>query len=400
MNILFLLIDFSKNSDHLYKELVYKFRDCGHNVYVGTITEKKYKIPTSLQEEDGIKVLRVQTGNLFEVGFIEKGITTLTLGRTLKNEVQKHFKNIPFDLVIHHTPPITFDSVVSEITRISKAKSYLILRDIFPQNAVDLGILKNKLLFKYFRKVERKLYKDSDFIGCMSQENINYIRAHNPDVDHAKLHILRNWGKIRPPLKVKKKDIRKKYGFSNDDFIAVFGGNMGRPQGLEFLLKLAEEYRESKNIKFLMVGKGCEKPKLMELAKNKGLKNVIFLDFIPRVDYEKLIAACDIGIVSLHSSFTIPNIPYKTVDYCKLSLPILACTDTNTDYPKILEKEAKAGLASIYGDIEGYKRNFEILLTNRELRQKMSISGRKYYEEYLGVDLAYKTITDKVNSVM
>lgn len=399
MNILFLLIDFSKNSDHLYKELVYKFKDCGHNVYVGTITEKKHGIPTSLQEEDGIKVLRVQTGNLFEVGFIEKGLTTLTLGRTLKKQTERYFKDINFDLIIHHTPPITFNSVVNKIRSKNTAKSYLILRDIFPQNAVDLGILKNKLLFKYFRGVERELYKNSDFIGCMSQGNVEYVRFHNPNVDNAKLHILRNWGRIKPPLEVNRKEIREKHGFSEDDFIAVFGGNMGRPQGLEFLLKLAEEYREMDHIKFLMVGKGCEKTELKAIARTKKLKNVIFLDFIPREDYEKLVAACDIGIVSLHSSFTIPNIPYKTVDYCKLRLPILACTDSNTDYPKILEKEAKAGLASIHGNLEDYKKNFEILLNDRELREKMSKNGRKYYEEYLGVDMAYKTIIDKINSI-
>ena len=133
-----------------------------------------------------------------------------------------------------------------------------------------------------------------------------------------------------------------------------------------------------------------------ELAKSKGLENVVFLDFIPREDYEKLIAACDIGIVSLDSSFTIPNIPYKTVDYFKLSLPILACTDANTDYSRILEDEAGAGLSSLHGNLEDYKKKFERLLNNSELREQMSKNGRKYYEEYLGVDIAYKTIINKI----
>lgn len=400
MKILFLLLDYSKDENHLglYKELVYEFKDRGEEVYVATVSEKKYGFETQLAKENGVNVLRIKTGNMFGVSFIEKGLTNLTLGSVFKKEINKYFNNIKFDLVIHHTPPITFTPVIDYLKIKYKTKSYLILRDIFPQNAVDLGIIKNRILFNFFRKKEEKLYEKSDFIGCMSQGNIEYIEKHNLEVDKNKLHILRNWGKIKPILNIDKKSIREKYGFSENDFILVFGGNMGKPQGLEFLLKLAKEYKNKSDIKFLLIGKGNEKSKLQNIKKNDNLDNVIFLDFIPRVEYELLTGACDIGIVSLHSCFTIPNIPSKTVDYCKLSLPILAVVDKNTDYPKILENEAKCGLSSIYGDLEKYKKNLEKLYNDFDLRVELGKNGRQYYENELGVDKAYETIMKQIKN--
>ena len=230
----------------------------------------------------------------------------------------------------------------------------------------------------------------------MSEGNIKFLKNQDPEIENSKLHILRNWGKIKPKFESNRNEIREKYLYKDNDFIVVFGGNMGKPQGLEFLLNLAEKNLSNENIKFLFIGKGNEKEHLKNIVKTKNLNNVKFIDFIPREDYEKLISACDIGIVSLHSCFTIPNIPSKTIDYFKLSLPILAFTDKNTDYPIILEKESKGGLSCFYGDLENAQERLMKLYNDESLRKELGNNGRKYYEEYLGVDKAYETIMNEI----
>lgn len=392
MKILFLLLNYKKSDDNLYKELVEEFKNRGEEVYVATISEKKYKQDTILEEENGIKVLRIKTGNIFEVGILEKGISTLMLGNIFKKNIQKYFGDIKFDVVIHHTPPITFTSIIEWLKKKHKTVSYLILRDIFPQNAKDLGIIKNKFLFNFFRNKEKKLYEVSDHIGCMSEGNIEFLKKNNKEIIIEKLHILRNWGKLKEKPEVNFLDMRKKYNYTDKDFLIVFGGNMGIPQGLSFLLKVAEKCKNSKEIKFLLIGKGTEKKKLENVVKEKKLENIKFIDFIPREEYEKLISVCDVGVVSLHSCFTIPNIPSKTIDYFKLGIPIISFTDKNTDYPNVLENEAKAGIASMYGDIEKAIESIEKLKRESQLKKQLGDNGRKYYEEYLGVDKAYKTI--------
>ena len=396
MKILFLLLKHEKNN--LYDELVQEFVERGNEVYIATIIERKYNLETNLFKENEIEILKIKTGNMFEVRFIEKGLTTLSLGYLFKKNIDKYWGNVKFDLVISHTPPITFTPVIKWLKQKYNIKSYLILRDIFPQNAKDLGIIKNKFLFDFFRYKEKQLYKYSDYIGCMSEGNINFLKNQDPEIENSKFHILRNWGKIKPKFEYNKNIIRKKYAYEEDDFIVVFGGNMGRPQGLEFLLQLAEKNLTNNNIKFLFIGKGSEKEKLKNIVKTKELKNVRFIDFIPRDDYEKLISACDVGIVSLHSCFTIPNIPSKTIDYFKLSLPILAFTDKNTDYPIILEKEAKGGLACFYGELENAQNKLILLYQDKNFKKILGMNGRKYYEKYLGVDKAYEIIIKEINN--
>jgi len=327
-----------------------------------------------------------------------------------KKAVQKYFCNIKFDLVIYPTPPITFAPVVKYIKRRDKCKSYLILRDIFPQNVRDLGLLNNRLLFNYFRKKEKQLYDISDYIGCMSKGNIQYVLDHNEvdenkleilynwgkldhnEVDENKLEILYNWGKTNHNSEIVITDYKKKYGLENK-FVAVFGGNIGLPQELEFLLELAKEYKVRDDIVFLIIGKGAQKQKIVDLIRNENILNVMIKDFLPRDEYDNLMKQCDIGLINLSRKFTIPNIPSKTIAYFKAGISILASTDRNTDYKDLLAKKAKAGLWSETGDLKTYKENFEKIVNNKELRKKLGRNGRRFLEENLSVKRAYQIIT-------
>ncbi len=399
MKVLFLMIKYNETNDGLYEELVEEFIERGNEVYIATINERRNNRPTELKEENSKRILRIKTGNIFKTTFIEKGLTTISLGYLFKKNIEKYWENIDFDIVIQNTPPITFTPVVQWLKNRKNVISYLILRDIFPRNALDLGIIKNKFLFNYFRKKEQRLYEFSDFIGCMSKGNIDYLLAHNPEIAKNKVHILRNWGKIKEKINIDKKELREKHNYLKDDFILIFGGNMGKPQELDFLLEVAKELLAEKNIKFLFVGQGTEQEILKQKSKKMKLSNVKFIDFIPREDYEKVLAMCDLGVISLSSRFTIPNIPSKTIDYFKLSLPIVAFVDKNTDYSEVLELEARAGLCSLHGDIKKAKENILKLLENNELREKFGKNGRKYYERYLGVDKAYETIMKEIKKL-
>ena len=102
-----------------------------------------------------------------------------------------------FDLILYSTPPITFTKVIALAKKENPgAKTYLMLKGIFPQNAIDLGMLSisglKGLLYKSFRKKEKRLYELSDFIGCMSPANVKYVLKYNPEVDVSKVEICPN----------------------------------------------------------------------------------------------------------------------------------------------------------------------------------------------------------------
>lgn len=404
MNILFLFLRHAENSNHstLTKDLSDEFFKQGNNVTVVTLLEKKYNRETQLKIENGYEVLRVKTGNYFDLkSKIEKGITVLTMPRDIKREVIKNLGDKKYDLIIAHTPFVSSESIVKPLKEYFKCPAFLILWDIFPQNGKDIGLINNSILFNFFKWKEKKMLSVYDKILCMSEGNMEYMKNNYPYLKKESIKLLRNWAIIKPKEIVNKQEIREKYGYEKDEFIAIFGGNMGKPQKLENILSLAEKVLDYDDVKFLFIGSGTEKDRLERYSKDKKLKNVKFLNQVPREDYEKLTAACDVGIVSLDERFTVPNFPSKTTDYFKLSLPILASLDSCAaeDYGVFLAEKVKGGLFAQAGNIEELYEKFMILYTNENLRKEFGENGREYYEENLGVDKAYITIMDEIKDL-
>src|SRR5690625_2000511 len=195
MNILFLSIGRLNNIDDkgLYTDLIREFRNNGHQLYVVSSREKRLNNETEYVIENGVHILRVKIGNITKVNVFEKGISTLMIEELFLKAIRKYFKDIKFQLVIYSTPPITFEKVIRYIKKRDNASSYLLLKDIFPQNAVDLKMVKkNGLIHRYFRSKEKKLYAQSDFIGCMSQANVDFILKNNPKISQDRTEVCPN----------------------------------------------------------------------------------------------------------------------------------------------------------------------------------------------------------------
>lgn len=402
MNVLFLLPRFPENKEDssIEKDLVMEFQKQGNNIYVAVILERYLKLKTCLVNKGGINLLKIRTGNYYKknISFYERGFTSLILPYSFICGISHHLKDIKIDLVILSTPMMNNPYLMAKLRKYFNCRIVLIIWDIFPQNAVDIGLIKNTFLIGYFKKKYQQALNCADYVTVMSPGCKKYIQNHFK-INESKLLILKNWAEIKGNSD-ECENVRERYSLNEDDFILVFGGNMGKPQKLENILMLAERTCAHTNIKYLFVGKGTECENLMLLANRMKLSNVIFIPHVPRYDYEYLLKACDIGIVSLDEKFTVPNFPSKTTDYFKLSLPVLASLDKTaiSDYGYFLEKEAKAGIVGQAGNVEDLYHKLMVLYQNKELRNELGSNGRKYYEEYLGVDIAYQTIMNKLNN--
>lgn len=397
MRVLFLMLLYPdvKHTTNLYTDLAKEFVDNGHDVVVAAPTLDGRK--TGLYSEGGVNVLRIKTLPLFGVNPIIKGLANISLPYIFKREIKNHIKR-SFDLIIMPTPPITFSTLANTLKQEWKAKTYLILRDIFPQNAVDLGLLRNPLLISYFRKKEKFLYSISDQIGCMSQGNIDYVKVHNPEVKEDKLHLLPNWMTYNEKENEVDNTIKEKYGLKGK-FVAIFGGNIGLPQKLEFVVEVANQLGNNNEITFLIVGSGSEKSRLSKMVNDLKLSNIRIFDFLPREDFNKLLAISDVGLITLHDRFTIPNIPSKTVAYMSMGKPILAAVDKATDYSQIINN-ANCGLCSLMGDVDGFIENILKMKDNTQILEEMGNAGKNYYQTNLRTSIAYKTIVSKIHEVV
>ena len=237
MDIIFLTMSNVQkiSEDGIYNDLMRCFRDKGHNVTIVTPREPRLgKQKTMLKKEDGVQILGVRTLNLQKASIIEKGIGQLLVEYQFKRAIKRHLGNVKMDLILYTTPPITLMGVVKSLKkRNPQAKSYLLLKDIFPQNAVDIGIMRKEgvkgILYKFFRNKEKLLYRLSDYIGCMSPANVRYVLKENPEIPPERVEVAPNSYEIQEMVKLTDEQrvaIRQKYNLPIGCPILVYGGNL------------------------------------------------------------------------------------------------------------------------------------------------------------------------------
>ncbi|MEG1186035.1 MAG: glycosyltransferase family 4 protein [Eubacterium sp.] len=362
-----------------------------HAIYIVSPTEKRNNQSTEYLVKENYSILKVKTGNIQKTNRIEKGISTLLIETQFKSAIKKYFANIKFDLIVYATPPITFSKVVKAIKKRDHAKSYLLLKDIFPQNAVDLQMFSEKgIINRYFRQKEKQLYQISDYIGCMSQANVDYILKHNTFINADSVEICPNSIEV-VDIQVKgKRQIREKYNIPQDKKIFVYGGNLGKPQGIDHLCACLEKCRKIEDAFFIVVGSGTEFKKLETFIKHQKLPNVRLLSQLPKTDYESLVVTCDVGLIFLDKRFTIPNFPSRLLSYMQAAMPMIACTDVNTDIGKTIEA-GHFGYWCESKEPQDFKECVEKMCTSTDLKE-MGQKARNYLEEHYTVEQSYQII--------
>ena len=397
MNVLFLGLTkrLTINQPGIYTDLLRQFVKHGHEVYVVTADEEAGKNPYTCSDEGAAHFLAVRTGRIQQTGFIEKGINTVLLRNRFLRAIRKSFEGIVFDLILYPTPPITFAGVVAAIKKRDKSHTYLLLKDIFPQNAVDMGIMSKSglkgILYRYFRNQERHLYRISDQIGCMSPANVEYVIQHNPEVNPEKIEVCPN--SLEPVDKSVDREtrvaIREKYGIPKDKTVFVYGGNLGRPQGIPYLIECLKKCAGIEKAYFLIVGDGTEYDTLEKYVHESRQANIKLMASLPRNDYDTMVGACDVGLIFLDHCFTIPNFPSRMLSYMQAKLPMLACTDPVSDMGKIIV-DGGFGWWCESNNPEAFMKIVRDVVSE-DLAVKRGVSYQYLIDHYTVAD-AYKTI--------
>ena len=401
MNVLFLtMVKVDIKQRGLYNDLMRRFRDEGHEVYIVSPCERREGQPTHVVNEDGAHILRVKTLNVQKTNVVEKGLGQVSIELLFKRAIHKHFADVKFDLILYSTPPITLMGVVKDMKkRNPQAKSYLLLKDIFPQNAVDMGMMAKTgvkgLLYKYFRKQEEELYKVSDYIGCMSPANVRYVLKHNAWIDPKVVEVAPNnvtlveeSGKAMP--EEERKQILEKYGLPTDKPIFIYGGNLGAPQGIPFLIECLEANKNRTDCHFVVVGTGTYYPMLQHWYENANENCcVTVMKGLPKADYDKLVRACNIGLIFLDYRFEIPNFPSRLLSYLENKMAVLCATDPNCDMGQIANENG-FGMWVPSNNVEAFTQAVNDMLA-RDVKQ-MGEKGFDYLCKNYLTENTYNTI--------
>lgn len=380
MNIVFLTLGYPGDiaSGGLYPDLMTQLARKGHSVVVYRQDETRFSGKPEFLWHDTVKVVSIPSGKITKTRFLQKTINLFLYEKKLSRVIERINENRKIDLLMYSTPPINFNTTVVKLKKKYACLTYLLLKDIFPQNAVDLGLFTQKSpIFFHFKKKESRLYTISDMIGCMSPANKEYLLAHNSEISSEKIHISPNCIFPSKYFEItKEKKVLQSMGIPSKKMNIVYGGNLGKPQGIPFLIEIISLIESRMNTHLAIIGNGTEYEVISRYIKQNAIRNTCLFPFMEKKAYIDVLKAMDIGLVLLDARFSIPNFPSRLLDYLDCCLPILACTDIVCDVKQQICDEG-AGVWCKSGDLTGFENCVNSLEIYPEKLQSMGCKAKQ-----------------------
>ena len=345
---------------------------------------------------DGVQVFRISAFKTVGVGNIRRAINEILLPFIMVYRIRK--SNLPvkaLSAIVWYSPTIFFGPLVKALKNSANCPTYLILRDIFPEWTLDLGILRKGPIYYFFKFVAGYQYSVADVIGVQTESNLKYLEkwAIEPN---KKLEVLNNWLSLAA---IKKTSI----SFTNTSLkgrkIFVYIGNMGIAQGMDVLIDLADSLRKRQDIGFLFVGRGTEVERLKASVSSKKLDNVLFHNEIESKEIPGLLAMCHVGLIALDPRHKSHNIPGKFLTYMQAGLPVLAKINPDTDLGNLIVEK---GVGSVYvGDeVNDFKKMAENLVDDKSKLQAMSERGMVLNQKLFSSSRAANQILTSISDLI
>jgi glycosyltransferase involved in cell wall biosynthesis len=400
MHYAFIIDDYLPDSTRvgakMLHELALEFISLGHQVTVITPNIKANAAKLVVNELDGVSVWRFANGPVKDVGKIKRAINETLMSFNAWRAIASRINKSSFDGVIYYSPSIFFGTLVKKIKKKCHCRSYLILRDLFPQWAIDAQIITEKsVITRYFRFFESRSYNVADTIGLMSQKNHQLFNALHPQLLNTE--VLFNWASTIPvSVSPKSESIRITLGLSNK-VIFFYGGNIGHAQDMTNLMRLAKGLKNFPKAHFLFIGQGDEVELIETLSDNWSLDNVTILPSISQSQFKKVLAEVDVGLFSLAKNHTAHNFPGKILGYMVESLPILGSVNIDNDLQDIINK-ANAGNVFINGEDEKLLLHAKMLLNDSMSRTEQGRSAYQLLKEKFSVEAASQNILKSLSN--
>ncbi len=389
-----------RSASHLMKELAQELHDRQHSVTVLTCYPRYNladgsNIPNlkPVVNEDSIRVVRVHTPAHHKVNFFIRGFSQLAMPYLFWKKAKAQLQD-GVDAVIVYSPPLTLWQVGKFVKNRFKARFIFNVQDIFPQNAIDLGVLTNPVIIRFFEMIEAAAYRNADVVTVHSEGNRDFLLK-SGKVSSDKLITLHNWINVESyEAPEHSGPFREKLGLAGK-FVIFFGGVMGPSQGLDLVIEAARQIRDNPEIVFLLVGDGTEKQRLVDLASRYALKNVVFHPFISKDDYESLLKEIDVGLVCLSSKNKTPVVPGKILSYMASGVPVLAFLNRESDGHKII-RDAGCGYSVVAG---GSSEAAAVILKMYGEKDRLRELGESGYH-YAASRFSKKSCVDDLEKVL
>lgn len=363
-------------------DLAKEFIKQGHEVTVITPHFDKSS-PLLIQDEiDGVNVWRFRSGAIKDVGKVTRAVNETLLSYNAWKAIAGQVHPDTFEGVVYYSPSIFFGSLISSIKNRCQCVTYLVLRDFFPQWAIDSDLIKQgSLIESYFRFFEKKSYEQADMVGVMSQKNLDIFNESTKKKFPAS--ILRNWASLTPYEPIEESTCLRELLDLHEEVIYFYGGNIGHAQDMANLMRLAKSM-QNENAHFLFLGQGDEVELIKNLAEKWNLKNFSYMHSVNQEEFKNILSQVDVGLFSLSAKHSAHNFPGKLLGYMVQSLPILGSVNRNNDLLELINDNC-AGFITVNGEDEQFLSNALKLQYDAELRRQVGHNGYRLLEKEFSV---------------
>lgn len=379
------------NESGIYSDLISKFVSQGYETTIICPIERRYGLRSRIINSNGAKIIQFKSLNIQKTNIFEKTIATFLVEFFFIRSFLKNCKNEVFDIGLFTTPPIFITNFIKILNKKRVKVKYLLLKDIFPQNALDLNITnKYSPFYFYSRFIEKKLYKKIDFIGCMSKANLNYILEHNK-IEKYKLEI--------NPNTINISKYPKKIGFKKNDkkFNLIYGGNLGRPQDPILISRFISKIELLDNVSFKIFGNGTEFKYLENYISKNNINKTQISNNLSKNSYFEELEKADLGLIFLNEKFTIPNYPSRLLDYLYFDLFIVSNTDIKTDITDFINKENVGKCFYGIQDLDKMISEIKKIKNNPTYFKSFSQNSYKALVKNFNIDVSFELIKNKIN---
>lgn len=341
-----------------------------------------------LDDWEGVRVLRLPAPETKDIGYLRRTFNEFWMPFAMRRQLSRSpLAQERFDGVVWYSPSIFHGPLVHTLKRQSRCSSYLIIRDIFPEWAVDMGLMGRGLPYRVLHAVARYQYSIADVIGVQTPGNLGYFARWEAQTGR-RLQVLYNWlgapAQRRCPIRIDQTSLAGRKIF-------VYAGNMGPAQGMDRMMELVVQLQVRNDVGFVFVGRGSDAKRLKEQGHTLGLNNVLFFDEIEPDEIPDLYAQCNVALVALDPRHRSHNIPGKFLTYMQSGLPVLANINSGNDLAGLIRKH-RVGQVCENDDLPVLKQMAERLLEQLEADPDMPHRCKALFNQQFGVDATAKQI--------
>lgn len=369
---------------HIYFDLAKAFVKRGHEVDVITSYPRKFYLDKKEVDKNfpveetlnGINVHRSKCTLAKRDNIVFRGLEHFLAPTNYFKTYRQIGKK--FDVCLIYIPPLPLYYFARKIKRYDGTPSVLNYQDFHPQELTDVGVMKNKLMIKIMEHIERKSYKNADYITVLSKGGIDYVvkKGGNPNkIKHIYNGVLlSDFDKY-----LAKKDFKIKEKIE-DKFLVSYAGILSPFQGIDDILDVAKKLSDYEDIIFYIVGDGMLRNHLERRVSDEKISNVRLLPLQPREEYFNIINSSDISFISLDGRMKAPCLPGKLINLLGMWQPIIASVPSDSEAAYVIKK-GKCGIVIEPGDIVQLAKAILKMKDDLELRKDLGEDGRKFLEE-------------------